>query len=121
MTEERMGWSTRPNGERVRVRIVSPPGVPARRRRSEDAFAMIPLAKAAKIYKATHQPKAMVVALLYYEAWKAKGKPFKLSNERLEAYGVKRWTKYRAFAEMEANGIIQVEWRGKEAPIITLL
>ena len=67
------------------------------------------------------QPKAMVATVLRYQAWKAKGKPFALSNALLARYGVHRNTKYRALTELEAAGLIRLERRGKQALRITLL
>jgi hypothetical protein len=82
---------------------------------------MMPLDKAASMFRAMNQPKAMVATVLHYQAWRAKGKPFTLSNKLLAKYGVHRQTKYRALAELETAGLIRVERRGSCAPVVTLL
>jgi hypothetical protein len=74
---------------------------------------------AAAIARATKTPKAMVWILLLYEAWKAKGKPFTLSNVKLAQYGVNRERKRQVLAEMLAAGLITVHQQGKQSTIIT--
>jgi hypothetical protein len=82
---------------------------------------MVPLERVAAAFKVLRQPLAMVWLVLLYEAWRAKGKPFTLSNVRLRQYGISRHSKYRALAAGEAAGIIQVNRAGKQAAEITML
>jgi hypothetical protein len=109
------------NGRKIAVETIEVKGVPPAKRRRTKAFTMMPLTEAASMFRAMSQSKAMVATVLCYQAWKAKGKPFRLANELLAKYGVHRQTKYRAIAELEAAGLIRVERRGKHAPMITLL
>jgi hypothetical protein len=110
------------NGRKIAVETIEVRGIPpARRQRKGKAFVMVPLDEAASMFKAMNQHKAMVAIVVRYQAWKAKGNPFILSNELLTKYGVHRNTKYRALAELETAGLIRIERRGKHAPVITPL
>jgi hypothetical protein len=110
------------NGRKIAVETIEVLGIPpAPRQHKGKAFIMVPLNEAASMFKAMNQHKAMVAIVVRYQAWKAKGSPFILSNELLAKYGVHRNTKYRALTELEAAGLIRVERRGKHAPVITLL
>src|SRR5262249_21870156 len=104
-------------GKRIEVVPIETGAAPKRRR--ADPFVKLPLALAAAIAKATKTPRAMVWILLLYEAWKAKGKPFTLSNVKLARYGVNRETKRQVFAEMKAAGLITVHQQGKQSTIVT--
>jgi hypothetical protein len=109
------------NGRQIAVEPVEVKGLRPMKRRWTRAFALMPLKETASMFGAMNQPKAMVATVLRYQAWRARGKPFALSNALLAKYGVHRNTKYRALAEFEAAGLIQVERRGRRAPMITLL
>jgi hypothetical protein len=109
------------NGRKIAVETIEVKGLRPVKRRWTRAFALMPLKETASMFRAMSQPKAMVATVLRYQAWKAKGRSFALSNALLAKYGVHRNSKYRAIAELEAAGLIQVERRGKRAPIITLL
>ena len=107
-------------GRRIAVETVETGMAPQRRRQQVDPFVKVPLQWAAAAAKATRTPKALVWVLLLYEAWKAKGVPFPLSNEKLARLGVSRETKRRALAEIEASGLCAVERRAGRAPVVTL-
>jgi hypothetical protein len=48
-------------------------------------------------------------------------KPVTMANAALERIGVDRFAKRRALLELEALGLITMEWRGKKSPIATVL
>jgi len=104
-------------GKRIEVVAIETGAAPKRRR--ADPFVKLPLPLAAAIAKATKTPRAMVWILLMYEAWKAKGKPFTLSNVKLARYGVNREVKRQVLAGMAAAGLITVHQQGKQSTIIT--
>jgi hypothetical protein len=92
-----------------------------RKARQEDAFVLVPLARAAEVTKSMKAKGVMVWIVLLYLAWKNNNQTVKLSNEVIKHYGVSRHTKYRALATLEAAGIIAVEWQNGRAPLVTLL
>jgi hypothetical protein len=87
----------------------------------ETQFAPVPLEWAAKVAKRTRSPAFAVKVALAYMAWKAGGPTFPLTNTLLDRLGVNRENKRRALANLEKNGIIQLERRGRRAPIVTVL
>jgi len=104
-------------GKRIQVVPIETGAAPKRRR--ADPFVKLPLPLGAAICRATKTPKAMVWILLLYEGWKAKGKPFTLSNVKLARYGVNRERKCQVLAEMEAAGLITIHQQGKQSTIVT--
>jgi hypothetical protein len=90
-------------------------------RNKRDGFAVAPLEWTADVAKALNAPDIMLVNLMLYLSWKAKGEGFLLSNETLRPYGVGRKTKYRVLACLERAGRIQVRRQNKQAPYVTLL
>jgi hypothetical protein len=107
-------------GRRILVENITPAATKQKTKR-EEAFALVPLARAAEVTKCMRVRGAMVWIVLLYLAWKNKSPTVQLSNEILEHYGINRHMKYRALATLEAGGIITVEWRGKRAPMVTLI
>jgi hypothetical protein len=90
----------------------------ARRRK---AFAMVPLQLSGKMAKAIGMPGATVLILLFYLSWQHQGAPFPFQNTLLARYGVNREAKRRVLKALEKTGLIRVEWRGHQAPIVTLV
>jgi hypothetical protein len=87
----------------------------------ETQFAPVRLEWAAKVAKRTRSPAFAVKVALAYMAWKAGGPAFPLTNTLLDRLGVNRENKRRALANLEKNGIVQLERRGRRAPIVTML
>jgi DNA-binding MarR family transcriptional regulator len=58
---------------------------------------------------------------LLYLHWKEKGAPIKLGNGMLAMDGVTRTTKQRALKRLEQLGLIKVNRRSRNAPIIHVL
>jgi hypothetical protein len=92
-----------------------------RPRGKKDGFALAPLEWTADIAKVLNAPDIMLVNLMLYLSWKAKGEAFLVSNETLRRYGVGRKTKYRVLARLESAGRIQVHRQNKQAPHVTML
>jgi hypothetical protein len=108
-------------GRRIEVETVAPNVVAIKKGKTTEPFARVPLAWAARAIKATRDPAALVWIELLYAAWKADGKPFGLSNARLQRAGVSRDVKYRVLRDLERAGMIAIAWSPGRAPVITLL
>ena len=54
-------------------------------------------------------------------AWKTKCSTFPLSNVMPARYGVSREIKRRTLEKLEVSGLIKIERRRKQSPIVTLL
>jgi hypothetical protein len=87
----------------------------------QEEFAKVPLLWAAEVAKRTRTRDAMVWILLLHTAWKNRSTTFPFSNVMPARHGVSRYTKYRMLRKLEATGLIQVEWRYKQSPIVTLV
>jgi hypothetical protein len=96
--------------------------IPAAKTRGKkgEPFVMMPLQWAADMAKAT-TPGAMVWILLRYQSWKTKSKTFPVTNVLLERHGVNRETKRRVLERLEAAGLIKIQHRGRQTPLVTLL
>jgi hypothetical protein len=91
------------------------------RAKGKDKFVQVPLWWAEHAAKATRTPKAMVWVWLAYLAWEHRSMTFRLPNERLGVRGVSRYAKRRALRELEAAGLIQVNWATGKSPTVTLI
>jgi uncharacterized protein YijF (DUF1287 family) len=59
--------------------------------------------------------------LLLHLHWKARGKPFVVSNAAAAERGIGHWRKISAIAELEKLGLIRVKRRPKKSSLITLV
>jgi hypothetical protein len=122
MSNARWVSDARARGGRFLVKTLPyKPSAKKQKAKQEEAFALVPLARAAEVTKCTKTQGAMVWIVLVYLAWKNKNPTVSLSNETMRRYGVNRHVKYRALAMLEAAGIITIEWRNKQSPIVTLI
>jgi hypothetical protein len=62
-----------------------------------------------------------VLVELAHQRFKTHENPVSLDNKTLEAVGIKRWTKYDALVGLEVVGLVTIEWRCGESPLVTLL
>jgi hypothetical protein len=91
-----------------------------KRQKKTALFAYMPLKAAAKAFAAMNCPKAFVWAWLMHKA-KMTGNPTVLvPNAAPTKYGITRFAKYRALEQLEAAGLISIEWRGRKSPRMTL-
>jgi hypothetical protein len=66
--------------------------------------------------------KTMFVGIwLFRLKWKHRSLTFPVPNGQLAARGISRFAKNRALRQLEAAGLIVVEWRRKKTPIVTLV
>ena len=111
---------------KLRIDMPSPPtgqksDVPARRRKRTEPFIQIPLSLMERLASVTAIATLRVAIYLHYQNWKTAGEPITVSNVALGAWGVSRFRKCEALAELETLGLIAVERRGKRAPRVKLL
>jgi ribosomal protein S19E (S16A) len=93
---------------------------PKKRKKKAEPFARVPLWWMVRAAKAADTPDALVCVYLLYAAWKAKGKPFPLSNKWLKKNGASREIKRRVLRDLEAAGLITVERRHGRSPRVAL-
>jgi hypothetical protein len=110
------GFMTR-KGVRTPVMLRPMTGHPTRRR-SKDAFVMIPLHWVGELSKLKGNPTVWLSVI--FAAWEAKGQSFKFSDTKLLGK-CSRWTKARGLAELQAAGWIEVAQEVGRAPVVTLI
>ncbi len=89
--------------------------------KTKDPFVKVPLWWAVQAAQATKSPKAMVWLWLLHRVWKGRTKTVVMANVKLKTWGVTRLQKYRALRELEAAGLVTVDWRLRKSPVVTLL
>jgi hypothetical protein len=93
----------------------------AKPRRREREFVMVSREQSDRLAKATHFAAERVFLHLLFLTWRSPDKPVRLGNASLTDKAVDRYTKRRVLRELEALGLIRVEWRPKKSPIVTVL
>ena len=90
------------------------------KRKKVEPFAVVPLAPAAAACRALNCPKVMVWVWLLHQARKTGKSTVTIPNGALAKLGVSRIAKLRALRQLEAAGLIVVEWRPRKTPLVTL-
>jgi hypothetical protein len=108
-------------GKLITVETLTNPAATKIRRRRPGTFVQVPLASAARAYAAMHSPKAMVWLWLQYQVWKTKSKVVAVPNGVLAEYGVSPDVKRAALLQLEVAGLITVDRRPRQTPIVTVL
>ena len=104
-------------GVRIPVMLKPMVGTPTRRR-SKDAFVMVPLRWVSELSEIKCDP--LVWLSVIYAAWEVKGRPFKFSNTKLLGK-CSRWAKARGLSALQAAGWIAIEQADGKAPLVTLI
>jgi hypothetical protein len=84
-------------------------------------FTMFPDKWRIALREARHVATYRVAIYLLRRDWETNGEPIKVTNVAMAEEGVDRWRKKEALEELEALGLIRVQWRDRKSPITTLL
>ena len=104
--------------DQVRERLAIVPRKIAKR---HEKFIKVPMTWRERLAGATGNTILVALDLLYL-AWKGgEGKPVRLANGMLRNDGVSRHSKWRALKDLERRGLITVERRPRQSPLITLI
>jgi hypothetical protein len=95
------------------------PDAKARRRSRE--FVMISLAQSEQLDKAVNFATERIFRHLLFLVWRSRDNSVRLANAALLQKGIHRKAKWRALAELETLGLINVERRSRKSPQITVL
>jgi len=96
-------------------------GVRGRRQKRAEPFILIPVSLMERLASVASIATIRVAIYLHYQNWKNEGEPITVSNAALKVWGVSRFRKCEALAELEAIRLIAVERRGKQSPRVRLL
>jgi hypothetical protein len=88
--------------------------------RRRQQFTKVPNSWVEELRKARNISTYRVALYLLYRHWKGRRRPIPLSNVALFSTGVTRRGKWKALAELERLGLVEVARRSKRAPLITV-
>jgi hypothetical protein len=91
------------------------------RRKKHQPFVKVPLALAAEAAAATGGRRLFVWLWLLHRSWQCQTPSIVVPNIALRRYGISREVKRGALNDLEAAGLIVVEYRRHKNPIVTLL
>ena len=84
------------------------------------SYVQIPLDLAGQAAAATGGKRMLVWVLILYRSWQQQTPTVVVTSTMLRKYGISREVKRRALEQLEAAGLLTVEWRAKKNPIVTL-
>jgi hypothetical protein len=93
---------------------------PAKRKKAR-AFVKVPLDLADQVAAATGEKRTLVWMLILYRTWQRQSPAVVVSTTMLRKYGISHKVKRRALEQLEAAGLISVQWRTKKNPVVILI
>jgi hypothetical protein len=90
-------------------------------KRKKPEFVRVPLHLIGKAAAATGGKRMLVWILILHQSWRRRTPAVTVTNDMLRTYGISRETKRRALEQLEAVGLISVQWRANKNPIATLV
>jgi hypothetical protein len=107
---------------KTKPRVVGDPAA-VKPRQQKREIVMVTHAQFDRLSQAECAAADRVFLHLLFLTWRPRdrGKPVILANAELARKGIDRFAKRRALLELEALGLIKVEWRDKKSPIVTVL
>jgi hypothetical protein len=106
-------------GRAIEVEVLDPPGGSVVKPKWERRYVRVPWGWVKPLQKTERGATVNVALVILYEHWLAGEKPFPLSNRKVP--WITRRTKWRALAELEAWGLIEVQRHARRSPWITCL
>jgi len=94
--------------------------VAARPKKWRRQFVWVPWTWVEQLRSAKRVCTYRLALVLLYEHWRQGGRPITLSNVFTDAEGLSRRSKWRAIAELEGLGLLQVKRRRRHAPRVVL-
>jgi hypothetical protein len=88
---------------------------------SRDPFVQVTHKDAVAGATALDCKRFLVWHYILHRVWSDKRKTVVIGNRVLGGWGVDRKAKCQALRDLEAAGLISVEWRGRNSPVVTLL
>ena len=93
-----------------------------KRRARRVEFVMLPYAQTMRAAGKVKSSAALAVVVeLAYQLFKTHKPEVALSNSMLRSVGVSHWAKIRALRQLEAAGMVSVDWKARKTPLVTVL
>jgi hypothetical protein len=92
-----------------------------KRKRRVRSYAKVPLELAARAAAAIGDRRLFVWIWLLHRTWQRGSLTVVVSSAALRKFGVSRDVKRHVLKQLEAAGLIQVEWRPHRNPVVTVI
>lgn len=105
------------------LRIEAPPAAPPARKlrpRATEPFVLVSVKQLKRGAEACGGQRLLVWLYILYKAKLRSENTVLIANKTLAGWGVSRHAKTRALRELEAAGLISVEWRERRSPVVTV-
>ena len=93
---------------------------PAKPKNIQPYVRRVPLHRAGRAAAATGSQRMFVWLWLLYETWRQQTQAIVVSNKALQKFGIGREVKRQALRQLEAAGLITVEWRANKNPVASV-
>lgn len=100
--------------------LVKRAAVPPKILKRRDQFILVPMVWFEKLAGASDRTHRVALYLLHLD-WKGRGEPIELANGMLRICGVSRQSKWRALADLERRGLVEIERRPRRSPVVRLM
>src|SRR5947207_2119070 len=94
---------------------------PKQRSRVKARFAMLPYDQTMAAAGMMKSAALAVMVELAYQVFKTNKTEVVLSNSALRSVGISYWAKSRALHQLEAAGMVAVDWKARKSPLVTVL
>ena len=101
------------------LRLVDTPTAPPKLRRG--LFVRVPLEWVHRLAGARYAATTTLALHLLHRTFQEHRQTIRVANGLLALKGISRGQKWRALAELQAMGLVEIEHRERKSPIITLL
>jgi hypothetical protein len=92
----------------------------SKQQKRTDPFLQIPHRAIVRGAKVLGGRRLLVWLYIHHRVWADKRQTVTIGNQTLGAWGVSRKEKYTALRKLAGAGLIEVEWRERKSPLVTL-
>ena len=103
------------------IRTVQPKCVKERQRRKRSQFVMVPASWMERLEEARFIGTLKLALHILFRCWKERSQSILVTNTAFGKSGGARQGKYRALRELKNLGLIDLEWRPRKSPRVTIL
>ena len=103
------------------ARAAAEPSKKLKRRSQRVEFVMLPYAQTMRVAGKVKSSAALAVMVeLAYQVFKTHKSEVVLSNAMLRSVGISHKVKLRALRQLEAAGMVAVDWKARKSPLVTV-
>ena len=102
------------------IRTVQPKCVKERQRRKRSQFVMVPASWMERLDEAQYIGTLKLALHILFRCWKERGQSILVTNTAFGKSSSARQRKRRALSELKNLGLIDLEWRPRKSPRVTI-